>query len=211
MEGAPVPSKPKERKMEIIDRRVAKALGHPLRIEILAEVNKAPMSPREFQRQRSKGLSGVAYHFRELEKLGCIELIDTRQVRGSTEHFYQASEQAWITDEGWEILPPVLRTGLDVAVYRTWIEQVAAAIESGTMEARADRYFTWIEVVLDSEGWTRIMGKLGDLLAELKTEEANSVERMAESGEEQIRTSVSLAGFESPPPHRYNPKPHKPR
>lgn len=169
------------------------------------------MSPSEFQRQRAEILSGVAYHFRELEKLGCLELIDTRQVRGSTEHFYQASERAWITDEGWAALPPVLRTGLDVTVYRTWIEQVAGAIESGTMEAQPDRYFTWTEVLLDHQGWTRIMGKLGDLLGELKTEEANAVERMAESGEKSIRTTVALAGFESPSPQRDNPKPHRRR
>lgn len=211
MKGVPVATKANERQREIVDRRVAKALGHPLRVEILAEVNKAPMSPSEFQRQRAKILSGVAYHFRELEKLGCIELIDTRQVRGSTEHFYQASERAWITDEGWAVLPPVLRTGLDVTVYRTWIEQIAAAIESGTMEARPDRYLTWIEVLLDGEGWTRIMDKLGDLLDDVKAEEVDAVERMAKSGEKPIRTTVTLAGLESPDPRRDNPKPHRRR
>lgn len=202
-------AKPKERQAEIIDRRIAKALGHPLRVEILAEVNRAPMSPSEFQRQRVEHLSGVAYHFRELEKIGCLELIGTRQVRGSTEHYYQATERAWITDEGWATLPPVIRTGLDVAVYRAVIDQIASAIESGTMESRPDRYFTWTEVRLDGEGWSQIMGKLGDLLGELKTAEADAVERMAKSGEKPIRTTVALAGFESPAPQRDNPKPHR--
>jgi hypothetical protein len=204
-------AKSKDQAVEILDPRLAKALGHPLRVEILAEVTKAPMSPSEFQRRRPEGLSGVAYHFRELAKLGCLELIDTRQVRGSTEHFYQASERAWITDEGWAVLPPVLRTGLDVAVYRTLLAQVAQAIESGTMEARPDRYFTWMEVLLDEQGWTRIMRKLGELLGELKTEEVAATERMEKSGEKPVRTTVALAGFESPPPDRDNPKPHKRR
>jgi DNA-binding transcriptional ArsR family regulator len=209
MGGAPLARKSKERQTEIIDRRIAKALSHPLRVEILAEVTKAPMSPAEFQRQHAMQLSGVAYHFRELAKLGCLELVDTRQVRGSTEHYYQATERAWITDDGWAILPPVLRTGLDVAVYRTWIAQVAAAIESGSMEARPDRYFTWTELLLDAQGWSWLMGKLGGILGELKDQEAAAVERMEETGEVAVRATVALAGFESPPPRRDHPKPRR--
>jgi len=95
--------------------------------------------------------------------------------------------------------------------YRTWLAQVAEAIESGTMESRPDRYFTWMEVLLDERGWSRIMGRLGDLLDDLKREEAEAVKRMEESGEKPVRTTVGLAGFESPSPTRDNPKSRKRR
>ncbi|HEY5976357.1 MAG TPA: helix-turn-helix domain-containing protein [Solirubrobacterales bacterium] len=71
------------------------ALGHPLRRRILREMNGGPpASPREVSELVDDTLSNVSYHFRVLAKSGVLELVRTRPVRGSTQHFYGVSIDA---------------------------------------------------------------------------------------------------------------------
>jgi DNA-binding transcriptional ArsR family regulator len=71
------------------------ALGHPTRRQILRamEVGK-PTSPRQLTEKLGETLSNVAYHFRVLAESGVIELVTTRPVRGSTQHFYDVALDA---------------------------------------------------------------------------------------------------------------------
>src|SRR4051794_4736229 len=90
------------------------ALAHPVRARILDVLSEEPMSPVRFLDEglspiefdsRSRGLSYIAYHFRELEKAGCIELIERNPVRGATEHVYRSINRAFFSDEAFEKLP----------------------------------------------------------------------------------------------------------
>jgi hypothetical protein len=46
----------------------------------------------------------VAYHVRVLRKLGMIELVETRQVRGATQHFYRGIPQSHLDHDVWQKL-----------------------------------------------------------------------------------------------------------
>ncbi len=71
------------------------ALGHPMRRRILREMDGGPpISPRELSECVEDSLSNVSYHFRVLADAGVITLVDTRPVRGSTQHFYGMSIEA---------------------------------------------------------------------------------------------------------------------
>jgi DNA-binding transcriptional ArsR family regulator len=71
------------------------ALGHPTRRQILREMDgRPPTSPRQISERLEETLSNVSYHFRVLADSGVLELISTRPVRGSTQHFYGASIEA---------------------------------------------------------------------------------------------------------------------
>lgn len=71
------------------------ALGHPTRRQILREMKSGrPTSPRQLTEKLGETLSNVAYHFRVLAESGVIELVTTRPVRGSTQHFYDVSLDA---------------------------------------------------------------------------------------------------------------------
>jgi len=73
------------------------ALGHPLRRRILREMaTQERSSPRELAAILSEPLSNVSYHVRVLVECDVLELVGTRAVRGSTQHFYRASvEPEW--------------------------------------------------------------------------------------------------------------------
>jgi DNA-binding transcriptional ArsR family regulator len=71
------------------------ALGHPTRRRILRlMLGGPPASPRELSEQLHDSLSNVSYHFRVMAAAGVLELVDTRPVRGSTQHFYGISLEA---------------------------------------------------------------------------------------------------------------------
>jgi DNA-binding transcriptional ArsR family regulator len=71
------------------------ALGHPTRRQILREMDgRPPASPRQLTEKLDETLSNVSYHFRVLAESGALELVATRPVRGSTQHFYGVSIEA---------------------------------------------------------------------------------------------------------------------
>ncbi len=111
MGGPAPPASPEESK--IVSQRLAKAMAHPLRIKILVELNKRPMSPTQFAWDvGGASLSNVVRHFRRLEKLGCIELVDVKtggQRRGGREHFYRAVQRSLFDESIWANLPSSLR------------------------------------------------------------------------------------------------------
>ena len=80
----------KRNRPEVIDQRLVRALAHPLRIKILEALTERVASPIRLSDDLDAGLSHVAYHTRALDKCGCLELVDTAQRRGATEHFYKA-------------------------------------------------------------------------------------------------------------------------
>jgi len=75
-----------------IDQSLAKALSHPLRAHALTLIAEEPASPKQIAEQLAEDVRAVAYHVRVLQRLGCIELTETRQRRGAVEHIYKATE-----------------------------------------------------------------------------------------------------------------------
>ena len=78
-------------KKDSVEQIVAKAFAHPLRVQILIILNERVASPNLLAQELDQSLNLVAYHVRVLEKYDCIELVDTKQRRGATEHFYRAT------------------------------------------------------------------------------------------------------------------------
>ena len=58
------------------------------------------------------GLTHVAYHTRALDKCGCLELVDTAQRRGATEHFYKAAPDSFVGNRSWRKVPRSVLPGV---------------------------------------------------------------------------------------------------
>jgi DNA-binding transcriptional ArsR family regulator len=82
-------------------QRIAEASVHPIKLRILALTAAPPpprapaqgapgpgWSPNSLYIAVGEPLANVSYHVRQLQKAGLIELIATRQRRGSLEHYY---------------------------------------------------------------------------------------------------------------------------
>ena len=67
------------------------ALAHPVRRQILRRMlqERRDTSPRELAEELSEPLSALSYHVKVLAECDAVKLIRTKQVRGSTQHFYR--------------------------------------------------------------------------------------------------------------------------
>ncbi len=136
-----------------ISADLTKALSHPLRVKILGEVTKRPMSPNQFRRKFDLSIHNVSYHFRQLEKAGCLEVVDEIQRRGAVEHIYAARRRALFDEEAWKRMPKDVRLGLSGRMIKSLVEAVSEAMFAGTFDSRSTRHLTWSQEELDEQGW----------------------------------------------------------
>jgi DNA-binding transcriptional ArsR family regulator len=185
-------------KQEGVEQIVAKAFAHPLRVQILIILNEKVASPNMLAQQLDQSLNLVAYHVRVLEKYDCIELVDTKQRRGATEHFYRATRRQFLSDDEWLRLPESLRPGVAGAVLKSVFEDLEAASKSGTLDEVDDMHLSRTPMVLDQQGWDDVSDALKGCLDRLLEIQAEASERMAEKGEEGVLAKVHLLHFKSP-------------
>jgi Helix-turn-helix domain len=187
-----------------VSQRLAKALAHPSRMHILVETNKRPMSATEFARRFAGGdisPTKANRHFRYLEKLGCLELVEERtggQRRGGKEKIYRAVSRSMFDESTWPMLPHSVKGEVTQVIFTSYIERVTEAVAAGTIDLREDRHFTWTGMHYDQQAWNELIERMNELFwfsLELRVQAAL---RMIKSGEEPIPVTVGMACFESP-------------
>lgn len=170
--------------------RLVKALAHPLRVRILDELENGIASPSELARRLDEPVTKLAYHVSVLASLRMIELDDTRQVRGTVEHFYKLPEhRARLDDERIEALfpPGDLRDG--------WLALAEALREGDLLDPRM-RAMT---LYLDERARDELAEALRDLQPCLAEVAASATERMKVTDAEPIEVVVGTACFERAP------------
>jgi len=185
-------------KKDGVEQIVAKAFAHPLRVQILIILNEKIASPNMLAQQLDESLNLVAYHVRVLEKYDCIELVDTKQRRGATEHFYRATRRQLLTDDQWAQMPASLRPGMAAAVLKSIFEDIEAASKAGTLEEVDELHISRTPMVLDKEGWSDVANLLNGSLDRLLEIQAESAKRLGESKEEGTISRVHLLHFKAP-------------
>ncbi|HVD41720.1 MAG TPA: winged helix-turn-helix domain-containing protein [Solirubrobacterales bacterium] len=189
-----------KQKKEGVEQVVAKAFAHPLRVQILIILNEKVASPNMLAQQLDQSLNLVAYHVRVLEKYDCIELVDTKQRRGATEHFYRATRRQFLTDSEWSRLPKSLRPGLSGAMLKSAFDDVEEALDKGTLDELEDRHLSRTPMVVDEKAWKDSAELLRETLNRLLEIQAEATERLAGSDEESMLAKVVMLHFKSPNP-----------
>jgi DNA-binding transcriptional ArsR family regulator len=185
-------------KKEGVEQIVAKAFAHPLRVQILIILNEKVASPNMLAQHLDQSLNLVAYHVRVLEKYDCIELVDTKQRRGATEHFYRATRRQFLTDSEWSNLPQSLRPGLSGAMLKSAFDDIEEALDKETFDELADRHLSRTPMAVDKKGWEDASELLLETLNRLIDIQAEANERLAKSDEEIIPSRVVMLHFKSP-------------
>jgi DNA-binding transcriptional ArsR family regulator len=181
----------------IVDRRLAKALSHPLRAHVLSILNERVASPNEIAGELKEPLGNVSYHVKTLAEMGCIELVRTEPRRGAIEHFYRAVVRPFFSDRDWKRLPASARQGIsDTTLQLIW-EDTSDALDAGTFDRRTDRHLSRSRLVLDEQGWTEVNELLLDTMNRVVEIEAESAKRRAGDGEPGFNTKMVLMHFES--------------
>jgi len=189
---------PKTKKKDGVEQIVAKAFAHPLRVQILIILNERVASPNLLAQELDQSLNLVAYHVRVLEKYDCIELVDTKQRRGATEHFYRATRRQFLSDAEWARMPQSLRPGLSGAMLKSVFDDIEEAVKSGSLDEKEDRHLSRTPMVVDKEGWDQTTALMNETLDKVMDIQAQAQARLAKSGEEGMTTKVELLHFPSP-------------
>jgi hypothetical protein len=181
-----------------IDQRLVRSLAHPLRIQILELLTDHVASPNLIANELESGLSDVAYHTRALDRYGALELVDTAQRRGATEHFYKATPGAFVGGPPWRKVPRSIRGGISAATLRTFLDKAIAALEAGTLDGRDDTVFRWMPLHLDEEGWSEVVAIMEEATKLMLAAHVRSQDRLRESGGEGVVSTVAgMAAFET--------------
>src|SRR3954463_1838082 len=131
---------------------MAKALAHPLRVQLLALLNAGVASPNELAKKLDEPLTNVSYHVRMLHDLGCIELVDTEPRRGALEHYYRAIVRPFFGDRDWKRLPKNARGSISDAGLPLVGDDPAEAIKPGLFDAREKSHLSRSVVCVDEQG-----------------------------------------------------------
>jgi hypothetical protein len=189
---------PKAKKKDGVEQIVAKAFAHPMRVQILAILNERVASPNLLSQELEQSLNLVAYHVRVLEKYDCIEMVDTKQRRGATEHFYRATRRQFLNDSEWARLPQALRPGLSGTMLKAVFDDIKEAVTEGTFDEFEDRHLSRVPMTIDKQGWSEVTTLLQGTLDRLHEIQARASERLAAGEEPGLATKVEVLHFKSP-------------
>lgn len=183
---------------DITDPRLAKALAHPLRLEILRHLGDRTASPSEIAAEIGAPLTNVSYHVRKLRALGLIKLVRKTPKRGVIEHYYSAKPRPTVTKEAWAGTPDIVKEALaSSSTRRSTATILQAAVEGGFNHTSA--HFVDQRHTLDERGWGEVGALLEKTYDELDKIEAAARDRIESKGDSTaIKAALVVAFFEPP-------------
>jgi DNA-binding transcriptional ArsR family regulator len=183
---------------QVIDPRLAKAFTHPLRGHVWVTLcERGEASPKEIADELGLDVSEVSYHFRELKRRKLIKLLRTEGRRGFSEHFYVPTPPVcYFDDSEWMRIPAPIRSSFSGDMLRQVIEEVIAALEAGSFDAR-NRHLSRTWLMVDEQGWEEVMRVVEATLEKVMTIQQLCVKRRRKSSEPGIPVSVVMTSFET--------------
>ena len=179
---------------DITDPRLAKALAHPLRLEILRHLGDRTASPSEIAAEIGAPLTNVSYHVRKLRALGLIKLVRKTPKRGVIEHYYSAQSRRSVSDEAWAATPAIVKEALVGPTAERGVADMAKAARDGGFD-RSDAHLSTTRMKLDEAGWREAAVLLLKTYRDLETIEVAARKRLAEDPHAQpvsAETVISL-------------------
>jgi DNA-binding transcriptional ArsR family regulator len=183
---------------EGITQQLAKALAHPLRMRILSALHRGISSPNQLSQELGEPLGNVSYHVKTLLEFDCVELVKTEPRRGAVEHFYRATERAFLSDEDWAKIPASTRKGISGVILESIGEDATRALVEGTIEKRSDSHLTRSPLVLDEQGFEDISALLVEVLERATAIQSEAAGRLSKGKSDSINTMMAILHFETP-------------
>lgn len=157
---------------------LALVVNHRLRARIWYVLRDRVASPNQLKELLGVKLSDAAYHVRVLAKHGCIELVDTKQRRGATEHFYRAIERPDFDAEQIGELSVEQAQENALSILQMGFADAARALEGKTLCSRKEHFVARLVARVDAEAFSEISFAFDEFLERFYAADAASAERM---------------------------------
>ncbi len=185
-----------------IEEAVSYALGHRIRVEVLAILNEGPASPSEIAKLIGEGLSKVGHHINELLNAGCIELAGIEQVRNTNEHFYRAVERPFLNESETRALPLEIRREITGLIIQALMAETLASFWAKRMDTDDDLWLGWRSLSLDAQGRREVRDEQTASYERIAEIEARAAGRLTELGKAGTSVVIGALGFERSRPGR---------
>jgi DNA-binding transcriptional ArsR family regulator len=183
---------------EGITQQLAKALAHPLRVRILSSLHKGISSPNQLAQELGEPLGNVSYHVKTLLEYDCVELVKTEPRRGAVEHFYRATDRAFLSDSDWAKIPASARKGISGSILESIGQSATEAMAEGTLDARTDSHLSDTPLQLDKQGWKELNKVLSETVDKASAIQKEASKRMGKDKAKALQTKLAIMHFEVP-------------
>jgi DNA-binding transcriptional ArsR family regulator len=178
--------------------KLMKALGHPLRVRILAIFADRVASPKEISDELDEGISQVSYHTTVLRDHELIVKDHEVPRRGAVEHFYRAATPTVIPPNAWDDFPDVVRNSVSARILKEFLDDARASMEAGVFEDSPGE-LSWTPLLLDQIGieeLERLVHEFLDGALEVQTKATQRLPKeKAKRAAEARSATVFLASF----------------
>lgn len=179
-----------------IEEVVSFALAHRIRIWVLFHLNVGTYTATELAELIDEPLNNVANHIRELVDAGSIEIAEIRRRRNFSQNVYRAVEMPLFTREDFAAMTPQQRQVTWGMIIQSLTAEVMASFRAEKMIDDPDAVVAWDWLNLDAQGRKEVSDEQTAFWDRLVEIEADSMNRVAISGEDTVSYVVGELGFE---------------
>jgi DNA-binding transcriptional ArsR family regulator len=188
-----------------VEEAVSYAVGHRIRIEILAALHDVPASTKDLAKIVGQPLSKVSHHVEELLASGSIEIARTETVGNVSQNFYSGKLPFYADDEDWAAMTTEERQLTSGVIIQASMAEALASLWAGKLNDDLRVMLAWKPVNLDEQGRQDLADEQARSWARIEHIEAESASRRVESGGPPWAYLVASFGFQrsrtsAPPP-----------
>lgn len=180
----------------VLEDAVSYAVGHRIRIEILAALHEGPESPDGLAKIVRRPLSTVTHHIEELLKDGSIEIARTKQVGNLAQHFYCVVRLPEFSDEEIAAMTLEERQALAGLILQASMAEALASLWAGRLRSDPRVMLAWNRINLDKQGREDLADEQCRSWNRMKEIETEATNRRAESGENGVTYVITSFGYE---------------
>jgi DNA-binding transcriptional ArsR family regulator len=183
-----------------IDRRLVELASDAVRVEVLSRLNERTAEATQLAGELGVDPAVMKGHLEKMRDQGLIEIVADSSVQGTAGPRYRALVRALWSNVEWAALSREERRHLLAWLLTTIFSDADESLQSGRFGARADSHASHTVSVVDERGWRELTRIHVDALEASFAIQAESAERLAESGEDGIRVMSAMLCCEMPAP-----------
>lgn len=185
-----------------IDRRLVDLASDSVRRDALVVLNERTADPAELAGKLGVDVATMRADLEKMRAQGLVEVVEDLPNGGGAEPRYRALVRALWSNEEWVSLSLEERRQLSAWIVKMIVTDADLALEAGTFNARDDSHASRSVAVVDDRGWRELTRIQNEALEASFAVQAESAERLAESGEDGIAVMSAMLCFEVPPPEQ---------
>jgi DNA-binding transcriptional ArsR family regulator len=190
-----------------VEESVSYAVGHQIRVEILAALHEGPASAPELAKTLGRQRTSLTHHLEELLKSGSIEIAYREKVGNIRQNFYCVMKLPFYTDDDWRRMDPQERQVTSALIIQASLAEALASLWAGKFHSDLRAMVAWNRIVLDKQGRDDLADEQKRSWECIREIEAQAANRRAETNHSGTTYVVTSLGYERGRNAAPSPKP----